>query len=148
MGRSNPTLLFAFVLGAGIALLGTSLQAQQGRVETPGVEQEYLIRQPLAQFPGKSVVVFTGQFAPGASTPLHKHPGTEFLYVLEGRGEMIRPGREPIPLTPGSVVLAEPDPGEAAFTHLARNLSDSAPMKTLVIVIHDEGGPTALPIEE
>ncbi len=128
-------LLLAFTCGLSASLVGSDVHAQRSAVETPGVEQNYLLSQPMAEFPGKNVVVFTGHFDPGASTPIHRHPGTEFVFVLEGRGEMLRPGRAPVPLEPGVMVLSEPDPGERGFTHQARNLSETDGLKTLVIVI-------------
>ena len=135
-----------------VAALAAALHADEAPVRTPGVvtpgiQQTVLIDAPLAQFPGKRVVAFTGDFEPGAKTPLHLHPGTELLYVLAGSGTMVLPGREPEELTPGRMVLVEPRPGESGFTHQAVNLSRSEGMKTLVIVIHDEGTPPALPVE-
>jgi len=117
-------------------------------VQTPGIEQQVLVDAPLAQFPGKRVLVFTGDFEPGAKTPLHRHPGTELLYVLEGSGTMVLPGRESRELTPGTMVLVEPRAGEDAFTHQAINLSETQGMRTLVIVIHEEGTPPALPVTD
>ena len=139
--------------GAGGLVIGlalaTAIHAQQRLdVNTPGISQTVLLNAPLAQFPGKQVLVFTGQFEPGASTPIHRHPGTELLYVLEGEGVMVLRGRESEQLTPGRVVLAEPDPGEDAFIHKAIHLSKTDRMKTLVFVIHDEGTPPALPVSQ
>jgi quercetin dioxygenase-like cupin family protein len=114
-------------------------------METPGVTQELLVNAPLAQFPGKRVLAFTGEFQPGARTPFHRHPGTELFFVLDGQGVMTIRGREPKELTSGKMVLVEPDSGEDSFTHEVVNLSDSDGLKTLVIVIHDEGAAPALP---
>ncbi len=148
-------LIFAGLGGLAMGLaLATSIVASDRTppetpgIETPGIEQEFLLNSPLAQFPGKRIVVFTGEFQPGASTPLHRHPGTELLFVLAGEGTMAIPGREPLDLTPGNIVLVEPSPGDESFTHQAINLSATEGMKTLVIVIHDEGTPPALPLKE
>ncbi len=46
------------------------------------------------------------------------------------------------------MVLAEPAPGDDSFAHQAINLSKTDRMKTLVIIIHDEGTPPALPLED
>jgi len=133
------------------AALSTTADAQQTvprppSVETPGIDQKILIDAPLAQFPGKRILVFTGTFEPGAKTSLHRHPGTELLYVLEGTGTMVLPGRDSETLTPGTMVLVEPRAGESSFTHQAINLSETKRMKTLVIVIHEQGTPPALPV--
>ena len=140
----------ALVITVALAL---GAHAQEGGrrapgIETPGIEQKVLIDAPLAQFPGKHVLVFTGEFEPGAKTPLHRHPGTEFLHVLEGKGIMILTGRQSEELTPGKMVLVEPHAGEDSFTHQAVNLSETDGLRTLVIVIHDEGTPPAIPITD
>jgi len=137
---SGLTLVLGFALG-----LNAHPRAAQ-RVETPGVEQELLLNAPLSQFPGKRVTVFTGTFEPGAGTPFHRHPGTELLFVLEGEGVMNIRGREPHALTEGHAVLVEPEAAEDFFIHQAVNLDQKAGMKTLVVVIHDDGTPPALPL--
>jgi len=117
-------------------------------IGTPGVVQTVLLNAPLVQCPGKMLTVFTGEFEPGAETPLHRHPATELLFVLEGKGVMDIQGRESRNLIPGSIVLVEPDRGQDSFIHKAANLSDTQKMKTLVMVIHNEGTPPALPVDE
>lgn len=142
---ATGSLALAAVLGTALAQEGTS---RTRNVRTPGIEQNVLIDEPLAQFPGKHVLAFTGTFDPGAKTPLHRHPGTEFLYVLEGSGAMVLPDREGSEeLTPGRMVLVEPMAGESSFIHQAVNLSTTEGMKTLVILIHDEGTTPALPVD-
>ena len=115
-------------------------------VPTPGVTQEVLVSSPLSQIPGKQMTAFIGRFAPGAATPLHRHPGTEFLYVLDGNGAMHIADRESLALDEGGAVLVQPLAGEGHFVHQAVNGSESAGMTTLVIVIHDTNTPPALPL--
>lgn len=113
-----------------------------------GVTQEYLLSVPLAQFPGKQITVFIGNFEPGSATPFHRHPGTELLFVLEGQGVMHIAGADSRELRAGTAVLVHPDPGEDSFVHQAVNTDESRPMSNLVVVIHDEGTPPALPVAE
>ena len=113
----------------------------------PAVTQTQVLNAALTQFPGKQITVFVGDFEPGAAVPLHRHPGTELLYVLEGEGVMDIEGAEARELNPGSAVLVSPDPGAESFTHQVRNTDPSRTMRNLVIVIHDEGMPFALPVE-
>ena len=136
----------AFASGLACAAIPLLLLAQgTDAVRTPGVTQELLVSQALGQFPGKQVTIFTGEFAPGAATPRHRHPGTEILYVLEGSGEMHVSGRETIALEQGRAVLVQPDGGKNHFIHQAVNTGE---LKTLVIVIHDSNTPPALPVDE
>lgn len=125
---------FALFFGIAVGVyLGRDSHAQGG------VEQHVLVRTKLAEFPGKEALFFVGDFAPGARTPKHHHPGTEFLYVLEGNGEIEQQGRPTIQLAPGTAVFAEPDSGKPHFTHQAINTSSTDGMKTLVLLIIDEG---------
>ena len=144
----RTVMVSALGLVVGFALGGGAHSSPGQRLETPGVEQELLLTAPLSQFPGKRVTVFTGTFEPGASTPIHRHPGTEFLFVLEGKGVMNIRGREPRPLTEGKAVLVQPEAGEDSFIHQAVNLDATSGMKALVLVIHDDGTPPALPLAD
>jgi quercetin dioxygenase-like cupin family protein len=56
-------------------------------------------------------------FEPGASAPLHKHPGEEVIYVLEGTLEYQVAGKPPVTLKAGDVLFV---PAETA--HSARNV--------------------------
>ena len=149
IGRTNHLALAA----AGGVLVGFTLAAsihaeQRPRTDAPGVVRHELLTAPLAQFPGKVVTVFIGEFDPRAETPMHRHPGTELFYVLEGKGVMHVEGRESRNLAAGAVVLVEPERGQDAFVHKAVNVSDTQKMKSLVMVIHNEGTPPALPVEK
>jgi quercetin dioxygenase-like cupin family protein len=117
------------------------------RIPTPGVTQQFLVATSLSQLPGKQITVFAGEFEPGASTPSHRHPGTELLYVLEGNGVMHISGRESVDLTAGQAVLVQLTSGEDHFIHQAINSSDSTTLKTLVMVIHDTDTPPALSVD-
>jgi quercetin dioxygenase-like cupin family protein len=141
---------FAAGAAACAGLLATSGRAQSGAgapAAIAGVRQDVLLEAPLAQFPGKRITVFTGSFEPGARTPLHRHSGTELMVVLEGTGTMELPGRPSKALAPFTAHLVEPDAGADGFTHRAINGSSSAPLKTLVVVLHDDGAPPSSRLE-
>ena len=149
MQLSNRHLVLAVAGVLAVGIVGApALYAQQERtLETPGVEQTVILNAPLVEFPGKRVLVFIGDFEPGAATPIHRHPGTEFLFVLEGEGVIEQRGRDPLNLRAGVVVLSEPDADDTAFIHQAKNLSDTNRLKTLVLIIHDEGTSPAEPLK-
>lgn len=111
------------------------------------VTQEHVLSAPLTQFPGKQLTVFVGNFEPGAGVPFHRHPGTELLYVLEGEGVMHIDGATSRELKAGAGILVSPEPGTESFTHRILNTNQTRVMRNLVIVIHDEGVPPALPAE-
>lgn len=64
---------------------------------------------------------------PGYEAPLHSHPYTEILHVLEGRAEAWLEGQEarPTPLGPGDTIAIPPD------TRHAFRVVGSAPMRLL-----------------
>ncbi|HVS13544.1 MAG TPA: cupin domain-containing protein [Thermoanaerobaculia bacterium] len=147
-GPRRVVLAAAGSLFASLALAVPIYAQDEAPVETPEVEPQRLLNAELSQFPGKQITVFIGEFQPGAETPLHRHPATEILFVLEGEGVMHIQGRDSRELKQGNVVLVEPDVGEDSFIHQAVNLSQTERMRTLVIVIHDEGMPPALPLND
>ena len=118
------------------------------RIETPSVESKLLFSGPLKQCPGKRLTVGTGTFEPEAETPLHRHAGTEILYVLEGGGEMHIEGKGSGQLIPGIAWLVEPQEGEESFVHQAVNLSSTEARKTFLVLIHDEVTPTSSPVDQ
>ena len=138
------TLIIGILIGVTL-ITGLQGQDQERRMSTPGVTQTILLNTPLSEFPGKRVVMFIGNFEPGASTPKHRHYGTEFLFVLEGEGVIEQPGGTSHELKPGVAVFFEPQPGTNGFIHQAKNLSETDSMKTLVLLIYDsELGPAEL----
>ena len=144
----RPILVATRGLFAALAFAAPILAQDRPRIETPGVEQHLLLNAPLSQFPGKQITVFTGEFQPGAETPLHRHPATEIVFVLEGEGVMHIQGRDSRELKQGNALLVQPEAGKASFVHQAVNLSPTERMKALVIVIHDQGMPPALPVDD
>jgi quercetin dioxygenase-like cupin family protein len=150
-GKAYMTLhravLLSLIAGGAIGAIGTKVFGQLQVPSTPGVKQVTLLNEPLSQYPGKRAFMFLAEFEPGAEIPFHRHPGTEFLYVMEGVGIMERPGQPPRRVQEGTLILSEPEAGADAFTHQVYNASDTTPLKTLVLVLHDEGMPPALVVE-
>ena len=68
--------------GTGAALAGDSVSV--------------LMKQPLADMAGKVATVLTVDYAPGAASDPHVHPGSVFAYVLEGTVVTQLEGEQPI----------------------------------------------------
>ena len=66
------------------ALAGAALIMGQAPV-LAGDSVSVLMKQPLADMAGKVATVLTVDYAPGAASDPHVHPGSVFAYVLEGR---------------------------------------------------------------
>src|SRR5262245_9405669 len=92
MGRSvhsyrelSVTLLITVVVGlAAGAILAQSNPPGSASTQNELIKRTVLLRGDLEGAPGKEIVVFVADLAPGAAGGKHYHPGPEFFYVLEG----------------------------------------------------------------
>lgn len=60
-----------------------------------GLSVKPVLRSTLSGDDKKETVVAFAEFAPGATTGRHTHPGDEYATVLEGSLELLVEGREP-----------------------------------------------------
>jgi quercetin dioxygenase-like cupin family protein len=102
-----------------------------------------LATRPLADFPGKEVLVLTVDYPPGAADPIHRHDAHAFVYVLEGSIEMGVAGGKPVTLTVGQTFYE--GPGDVHT--IGRNASREKPAKFLVFLLKDAGKPALLPVD-
>src|SRR5882762_6491914 len=68
-----------------------------------------LMVKPLPDFPGKDVQVFTVEYPPGSSDPVHRHNAHGFIYVLEGSIVMAVNNNKPITVTAGQMFYEGPN---------------------------------------
>ena len=106
----------ALFLSVGLCLLSGPLMAQEGKV-TP------LMSEVLTDISGKEALMITVEYAPGGSSPIHRHNAHAFVYVLEGSIVMQVKGGKEVTLTPGQTFYEGPDDvhvvGRNASTHRA-----------------------------
>jgi quercetin dioxygenase-like cupin family protein len=102
-----------------------------------------LLTQALANQPDKEVTMLTVEYAPGQSTPIHRHNAEVFVYVLEGAVMMGVQGSNPVRLGVGQTFHESPNDIHA----VSRNASDSAPAKFVVFMIKDKGAPATTPVK-
>jgi quercetin dioxygenase-like cupin family protein len=100
-----------------------------------------LISKQLADIPGKEAVMFTVEYGPGGSDPVHRHDAHAFVYVLEGSVEMQVKGGPPTTLTPGQTFYEAPDDVHV----VGRNASSTKPAKFLVVLLKERGAPLLKP---
>lgn len=93
--------------------------------------------------PGKGATMLTVEYAPGASTPAHRHSGHTFVYVLEGSIVMQVAGGDAVTLSAGQTFYETPDDVHA----VSKNASATAPAKFLVFLIQDKDAPVLVPLE-
>ena len=97
----------------------------------------------LAGGSGEQVLMYTVDFPPGFSSPVHRHNAQVSVYVLEGSVVMqVRGGKE-ITLGPGQSFYETPNDIHV----VSRNASSTKPAKFLVFLIHQKGAPLVIPVK-
>ena len=141
--RTGSRSLWAMaVLVASTLVPTTALIAQQA--VTPPTAQETittLITKDLAGVPGEEVLMYTVDFPPGFSSPVHRHDAQVSVYVLEGSVVMQVRGQKEVTLGPGQSFYE----GPSDIHVVSRNASATKPAKFLVFMIHKKGAPLVLP---
>ena len=127
-------LVLTLLLSVGLCLISGSLMAQQAKV-TP------LMSKVLTDISGKEGLMITVEYAPGGSSPIHRHNAHAFVYVLEGSVVMQVKGGKEVTLGPGQTFYESP---EDVHT-VSRNASTTNPAKFLVFFVKQNGAPTTVP---
>ncbi|MEO8465512.1 MAG: cupin domain-containing protein [Gammaproteobacteria bacterium] len=136
--------LVACVAGLAIAV-AAAVRAQPPAPAGPPT----LFSAPLADAPGKNLVVVELKFAPNAKTPStpelhppgHRHPGSVYVYVTDGA---VRLGVEGQPV---QVVKAGGGFFETVGAHhiIAENASATEPARAIAVMIVPDGAPLVTP---
>jgi quercetin dioxygenase-like cupin family protein len=138
---SRAMSALAFLLTSALLLMGC--QSVQ-KVPAQPLAQETitdLVSKELAADPGKEVLMYTVDFPPGHSSPVHRHKAQVVVYVLEGSVVMqVRGGKE-LTLRPGQTFTEDPDDIHV----VSRNASRTRSAKFLVFLIHEKGAPLVIP---
>ena len=141
MTSSRPMLVLAFLITSALTPTST-LMAQ--KAATPSLAQETitpLITKDLAVLPGEQVLMYTVDFPPDFSSPVHRHNAQVSVYVLEGSVVMQLRGQKELTLGPGQSFYE--DPGDIHI--VSRNASSTKPAKFLVFLINKKGAPLVIP---
>jgi quercetin dioxygenase-like cupin family protein len=102
-----------------------------------------LMKQPLADMTGKVATVLTVDYAPGAASDPHVHPGSVFAYVLEGMVVTQLEGEQPITYAKGQSWYESPKKPHV----VSRNASVTEPAKLLVLLLSQEGEALKVPVK-
>jgi quercetin dioxygenase-like cupin family protein len=103
------------------------------------VKRTELLRVPFEGAEGKEIVMWTAEFAPGAASARHSHPGQEVIYLLEGSLtlEPDNPDRAPAITLKAGDATSHP----ADEIHVGKNANTSEPSIALGVMIVDKGEP-------
>ena len=126
----------AAIMGAAALVPASSQQP------APATKVTTVMKQVLAEIPGREVIVITLDIPPGASSPPHRHPGHHvFGYVLEGSYKIkVDQGQETV-LTKGQTFHEAPGQLHA----VSANGSQTDPAKVLAFIVAESGKPVTVP---
>jgi quercetin dioxygenase-like cupin family protein len=128
------------VLALSVTMMATvPAMAQQA---APATTVTPLLKQLLADVPGRDVMVITLDIPPGGGSAPHRHPGHHvFGYVLEGSYKLkLDQGDEKI-LTKGQAFYEAPGQLHA----VSANASATEPAKVLAVIVAESGKPVTMP---
>ena len=138
---AKRTLALVFLISNSL-IPPSTLMAQEP--VAPQMAQETitpLITKDLAVHPGEQVLMYTVDFPPGYSSPVHRHNAQVSVYVLEGSVVMQVRGQKELTLGPGQSFYEDPNDIHV----VSRNASSTKPAKFLVFLIHRKDAPLVLP---
>ena len=134
IARVKQILVLAFFI-ASTLIMTRPLTAQE--TITP------IMSHTLAQASGSEVLMYTVDFPPGFSSPIHRHDAQVSVYVLEGSVVMQVKGGKKLTLGRGQSFYETSNDIHV----VSRNASNSKPAKFLVFLIHKKGTPLVIPVE-
>jgi quercetin dioxygenase-like cupin family protein len=109
----------------------------------PALAAGPLMQKDVIGLPGKEVRVVVVDSAPGASSPVHRHSGQVFVYMLSGKMIMQVMGSAPVTIGPGETFYENPDD----IHTMSKNASDKDPAQFVVFMIVDKGAPISVPVK-
>jgi quercetin dioxygenase-like cupin family protein len=140
---SKSMLVLAFLIAS--TLIPTSMLTAQ-EAASPQQAQETitpLLTKDVAGFPGEQALMYTVDFPPAFSSPIHRHNAQVFVYVLEGSVVMQVRGQNEVTLGPGQSFYE----GRSDIHTVSRNASSTQPAKFLVFLINQKGSPLVIPAQ-
>jgi quercetin dioxygenase-like cupin family protein len=141
MGKRYAVGLAVFISGAIFGIAGSQLLFAQSPGGLPSTKM--IFRSDLQNIPGQEVLIFTSDWAPGNTLPLHIHPdGHEFVYVVEGEQTFHIQGVGVKTIKAGEVLYTPPN-----VPHFGQNATDKL-SKTVVFRIKDKTQPISVEVSK
>lgn len=133
-----PSLISILALTVTVSA-AVPVMAQQA---PPATKVTALLKEVLADVPGREVTMITLDIPPGGGSAPHRHPGHHvFGYVLEGSYKLkLDQGEEKI-LTKGQTFYEAPGQLHA----VSANASATEPAKVLAVIVAESGKPVTVP---
>ena len=133
-----PSLISILALTVTVSA-AVPVMAQQA---PPATKVTALLKEVLADVPGREVTMITLDIPPGGGSAPHRHPGHHvFGYVLDGSYKLkLDQGDENI-LTKGQTFYEAPGRLHA----VSANASATEPAKVLAVIVAESGKPVTVP---
>jgi quercetin dioxygenase-like cupin family protein len=142
MNRQTLTRSAFALLGFATLAVTFHLGAVAAQQHAPATKVSQLMKQTLADVPGREVLMLTLDIPPGGGSPAHRHPGAHnFGYVLEGAYKIKLDNGPETVLTKGQTFYEAPGQLHA----VSGNASNTEPAKVLVVVVNEIGKPLTVP---
>jgi quercetin dioxygenase-like cupin family protein len=144
MSRSGRMLTRSLFAVAGTAALAGafSLGVVVPQEPLPATKATQVMKQTIAEFPGREVTMTMLDIPPGGGSVPHRHPTTHnFGYVLEGAYRIKLDDGPERALTKGDTFYEAPNQLHA----VSRNVSNTEPAKVLVVGLGEIGKPGNVP---
>jgi quercetin dioxygenase-like cupin family protein len=141
--KTNPKLMLVLAFLITSSLITTSTLVAQNAVTPPKAQETItpLITKDLAGHPGEETLMYTVDFPPAFSSPVHRHNAQVSVYVLQGSVVMQVRGQKELTLGPGQTFYE----GRDDIHIVSRNASSTEPAKFLVFLIHKKSSPLVIP---
>jgi quercetin dioxygenase-like cupin family protein len=131
-------LAITLVVGIVAGLLGHQvLVAQQAPIKRTILQQN-----DLEGVPGKEVIMFRADIAPGAVLGAHYHSGPEMFYVAQGTFLFEPKGQPSVTLKAGESSYAP-----TKLIHSGKNASTTEPLTLIGFWVAEKGQPLATPVK-
>lgn len=128
-----------FILATILAAVALGSLAPRATAQSVGVTSKLLLRSSVSADSAKETILRAVEFAPGATTGRHSHPGDEYAAVLEGTLELRLEGQEPRRVTAGEAYH-----NPQGVVHETRNVGDSI-ARTVATFVVEKGKPLTVP---
>jgi quercetin dioxygenase-like cupin family protein len=142
---------FAFGLIVATAVVGLTAGGILAQSNPPAVspsandepiKRTVLFRGDLEGVPGREIVVFIADLAPGAVGVKHYHPGPEYFYVLEGTLAH-EPDGGPAHVMKTGVFGLNPNHG----IHTIKNADMTGRTRAIDFLVAEKGQPIVVPVK-
>jgi len=140
--------IIIFTAFAAFFLISCSSNTEPPKQENPELNEqeitslkiENLLRHSLELTEGVEVVMDYVEIPKNTTLPAHYHPGEEFVYVLQGSGELSLKDQSKIIVKAGDVV-------KVPLKHIHSFSTIDEEYKAIVFRVHEKGQPDRILIE-